>query len=494
MKRQHSNRKWGAIIGVVSVIIVVGIALFFYHNFFRQKHGDLVETIPPDASFILQINDNENFVKTSNSLLPHLGEILTLDALPGFEFFMDKFHAKNEIIISCHENDDSRKLLFSTRITESAFKELLKILRIDPRNFIPFDNVKIYSFGTHYKKFNFTFHNNFFTISEDVELLKKSIVQIKNPRNLLSNKSFSSIYDNIIQKNNKQNWLILQNNLYFEELKYFFSDNYHKWFDQLSEVSEWSAFIIRLNDKELSLSGYAMEGSPFFSKFNNQSTSEVTDVQIVPFKSNYYISLKTPDPTLFSSNISNSYNNINSQELNYFNKLLPISTTAFQLEKDTIRYHYLALKIDTTISSISAIIPDSLAKSVTFKKHTLYQAEKGSFNSLLSVLHPDFEMGCYVEYMGHYIFSDTTTSLQYYLNNIQNSFAMQPLYKFVKTNIPTENNFEVCHIVPEPEIALPYSSVYASRSHTIKGIQIFSYSFSTPHQGFIPMNIYLKMR
>lgn len=495
MKRQQSNRKWGAIIGVVSVIIIVGIGLFFYHNFFRQTHGELVETVPPNASFILQINDNENFVKTSNQLLPYLNEILTLDALPGFEFFMDKFQGKNGIIISCHQNDNSKKLLFSTRISESAFKELLKILRIDTRNFTPFDNVKIYSFGTHYKKFNFTFHNNFFTISEDVELLKKSIVQIRNPRNLLSNKEFDNIYQNVIQKNNKQNWLVIQNKLYFDELKFFFSDEYHHWLNQLTTVSDWSAFVIRLNDKELSLSGYAMESSPFFLKFANQPLIGNTDVQVVPFNSTSYVSVKTPNPTLFSNTLSNN-SDIDDKELAFFNKLLPISTTAFHLTKDSVKYHYIAIKIDSSISSIKAIEADSsmAIKSVNYKKHTLHQVEKGKFNSLLSVLHQDIEMGCYVEYKGHYIFADTLTSLQYYLNNMQNSFANQPLYKFAKANIPTDNNFEFCFIAPEQEFAIPYSSAQASRSQTVKGIQIFSYSFSASQKGFIPINIYLKMR
>ncbi|MDL2309016.1 hypothetical protein LJC68_06290 [Bacteroidales bacterium OttesenSCG-928-B11] len=494
MKRQQNNRKWGAIIGVVSVIIIVGIGLFFYHNFFRQTHGELVETIPSDASFILQINDNGNFVKSSSQLLPYLSEILTLDALPGFQFFMDKFPEKNGVIISCHQKDGNKNLLFSTRISELEFKELLKNLRIDPRNYIPFDNVKIYTFGTHFKKFNFTFHNNCFSISEDVELLKKSIVQIKNPRNLLSNKEFSAIYESIIKKNNKQNWLILQNKFYFEDLKYFFSDNYHVWCDQLTSVSDWCAFVIRLNDKEMSLSGYAMDKSPFFSKFDAQPASGATDVQVVPFASAAYVSMKTPDPTLFSGHISERGGSLSPEELHFFNKLLPVSTTAFQLEKDTVAYHYIAVKIDTTISTLDAITPDSVNASVTYKKHAIFQTEKGRFNSLLSVLHNNIEMGCYVEYQGHYIFSDTITSLQYYIDNMKNSFANQPLYKFAKTNIPSENNFEFCFIAPESDRMQPYSSIQASRSQIMKGIQVFSYSFSAPQRGFVPVNIYLKMR
>ncbi|MDR2978833.1 MAG: hypothetical protein LBV02_00075 [Bacteroidales bacterium] len=495
MKRQQNNRKWGAIIGVVSVIIVVGIGLFFYHNFFRQTHGDLVETIPPDASFILQLNDNENFVKTSNPLLPYLGEVLSLDALPGFEFFMDKFHGKNGVIISCHQSDNNKKLLFSTRISETTFKELLKTLRIDPRNYIPFDNVKIYSFGTHYKKFNFTFHNNFFTISEDVELLKKSIVQIKNPRNLLSNKNFSTIYENIIQKNNKQNWLIVQNKPFFEETRFFLSDEYHLWSEQLANVSEWGAFVIRLNDKEVSLSGYALEGSPFFEKFKQQPTSGTADVQIVPFNSNSYTSVKTSDPTLFSSTISAIYPTADKEELAYFNKLLPVSTIAFHLQKDTVKYSYIALKIDSTVSSLVAIAPDSADNTgIIFKKYTIHPVKKGHFNTLLSILHQNIDMSYYVEYQGHYIFSDTEVALQHYINNLQSNFTQQPLYKFAKTNIPSENNFEFCFIAPEPDWTLPYASPQAAHSHTVKGIQVISYSFSAPQKGFVPMNIYIKMR
>lgn len=497
-KKTHNNRQWLTIIGVVSVMIVIGLGLFFYHNFFRQTHGHLVETIPSDALYILQLNDNENFVKSSTQLLPYLNDILAMDALPGFEFFMDKFPSRQGgVVISCHHNGDQKRLLLSTRVTESMFKELLKILRIDDRNFIPFDNVRIYSYGTHYKKFNFTFHNNFFSISEDVELLKKSIVQLKHPRNLLANKNFSSLYNQVILKNNKQNWLILNNKNYFEDLKHFLDDHYQSLGNHLGEMSEWSAFLIRLYDKEISLSGYTLDQTLFFRKFDRQEPVAGIPTHIIPFSSNFYIAVKTPDPERFIENIRNNCENCNENAMDYYRAIEPTASYYFNIRRDTLMYRFLALETDTGKHSMEDLLPDSLSQreEIKFQQYTIYKSKPGNFNSLLSILHQRAPMNYFLEYEGYYIFSDTTTSLQHYIQNIsKSSLENQPLYKFSKTNIPTSNNFEFCFLLPEQENRRYYSSASASNTPIIKGIQVLSYSFSAPEKGFVPLNVYIKFK
>ena len=472
--------------------------LFRDLSFFRQTHGQLVETVPPDASFIFQINDNETFVKTSTQLLPSLNDILSMDAFPGFEFFMDKFpNGNGGVIISCHQNDDVKSLLFSTKITESMFKQLLKTLRIDARNFIPFDNAKIYSFGTHYKKYNFIFHNNFFTVSEDIELLKKSIVQLKHPRNLLSNKSFSSLYDNIILKNNKQNWLILNNKKYFEDLSLFLSEPYRSLGNHWGEISEWSAFLIKFNDKEINLSGYALNLSTFFRKFDNQQAVSGISTQIIPSKTPFYVAIKTPDPDFFAQNFNTLTEQKYQNAVNYFQLLKPVANYSFSLQKDTITYHYLALELDTNKSNIRSILPDSLTANdeIKFQQYTIFKSKSGSFNPMLSATHNYTSMKYFTEYQGCYIFSDTTVALQYYLQSIQqNNIGNQPLYKFSKSNLPTLNNYEFCFIASENENIRKYSSEIALRTNIGREIQIFSYSFSAPERGYVPINIYLKLR
>ncbi|MEG2070432.1 MAG: hypothetical protein RR034_03555, partial [Bacteroidales bacterium] len=91
MKEYKSdNRKSWIIISTIVGIIAIGTALFFYHSFFRQNNAKLIETIPSEAAFIFEINDNEEFTKTSSSLIPYLNPVFSLEALSGFEFFIDK--------------------------------------------------------------------------------------------------------------------------------------------------------------------------------------------------------------------------------------------------------------------------------------------------------------------------------------------------------------------------------------------------------------------
>ena len=496
----HSNRKWPIITATVSVLIVIGLGIFFYHNFFRQTYGQLVETVPPNASFILQINDNEAFVKTSNQSLPYLNELLFMDAFPGFESFMDKLPDgnSNEVIISCHQNDDRNVLLFSTKIKEGMFKQLLKILRIDERNYVPFENVKIYSYGTHYKKFNFAFYNNFFSVTEDVELLKKSIVQLKHPRNLLSNNEFSSLYKNIILKNEKQNWLILNHKFYFEGNSQFLSKPYQDLMNRLGEVSEWSAYQIRFKDKEIHLAGYALNNSPFFQKFQGQPASAGIPTQIIPANATFYTAFRTPNPEQYAEQFTSIANGRHADAVEYYKLLAPTSSYLFHLYQDSLDYCYFALQLDSANQTINSILPDSLdtESRTTHKQSTIYKVKSGNFNAMLSALHKQVKMDYMIEYQGYYIFSDTITSLQYYLNRIsEGNLNNQPLYRFAKANIPTLNNYEFCMLVPDNKIMQRFSEKRKKNKESIvNDLQIFTYTFSAPERGFVPVNVYLKMK
>ena len=182
MTSTNNTKGWIITTAIVGIVLILA-AIFFYNNFFRQTSGPLIETVPSEAAFIFEINDNEQFVKTSASLMPYLTEMFALDGLAGFESFLEKMPKKDGLImVSGFVNDGKIVPLFSTRMEERYFKSLLKLLQLDPRNNIKFEGYEIYSYGTHYKDFKFVFHNNVFSVSEDVELLKKSIVQLKYPK------------------------------------------------------------------------------------------------------------------------------------------------------------------------------------------------------------------------------------------------------------------------------------------------------------------------
>jgi len=365
MKKFTDNHKWWVIIGTALVIVAIGTGIFFYHNFFRQTNAKLIETVPPEVSFIFQINDNETFVKKSSTLLPYINELFATDAVAGFEYFVDKFPTKNpKIIISGHQTGDKTVLLFSTKIDERTFRELLSTLRIDPRNYISFDDAKIYTFGTHFKRFNFTYQNNIFSASEEIELLKKSMVQLRHPRNLLSNKDFMHLYK-MVEKNEKQNWLILNSRQYFANIPDKLASQYKQNFNIDKSLSSWSAYQIHLSDNELNLAGFSLDDGTFFQKFDKQPAAKGTPSFLMPLNCNYYISFRIPNNAQFIKKYSENNSAVSSTAINQYKALNPSATYYFSLTDDSIAYHYLIAKVDTNSIKIAALLganqtPDSI--------------------------------------------------------------------------------------------------------------------------------------
>lgn len=498
MQPHKDHRKIKAIIGIISVILLFGVGIFFYHNFFRQTNAKLIETIPTDASFIFQINDNDAFVKTSTSLLPYLTELLSMSALPGLEYLVELFPVKkNEVMISCHTTGDGNALLLSAHIKESEFKTFLNDLRIDIRNSILFDKVNIYTYGTHLKKFYFAYHNNVISISEDIELLKKSITQLKHPRNFLTDKEFNLIYQ-LIAKNEKRNFILLNRERYFERGNMLLSEKHQYFSEPIAELSAWSAYQVRFSDREIILSGYMMNNSLFFQKFKGEYPVEEYPEKIIPFNSFFYIDINTPNPEEFQHFFAQQSSEKLKQEATHFARLNPLSTTYFTLTKDTAIHYYLACRIDTPLTMLPEIFPDSLpANHVTsYKQYKIYQTTLADFNSLFSQFHKNVSMNYFTEYQGYYIFSDAIKTLEYYLSQVtSNTFNSQPLYKFIKANLPSENNFEFSMIFPEKSNYLrQYLSPEALVSNTYTGIQAFSYSFSATDGKFIPVNVYFRFK
>ena len=121
----NNNKGWIITTAIVGIVLIFA-AIFFYNNFFRQTSGPLIETVPADAAFIFEINDNEQFVKTSASLMPYLTEMFALDGLAGFESFLEKMPKQDgPILVSGYVSDGKIVPLFSTRMEERYFKSLL---------------------------------------------------------------------------------------------------------------------------------------------------------------------------------------------------------------------------------------------------------------------------------------------------------------------------------------------------------------------------------
>jgi hypothetical protein len=218
---------------------------------------------------LFQINDNETFIKSSKTIYPHINPLFGLDAYPGCQFFVDQLPGKyNQVVFSGHPNGETFSILFACKIKERAFELLISKLQIDVKNCIKFEQCKIYTFGTHLKRFVFTYHKGIFLASENMLLLQKAINQLKNPRNLTTLKSFETLFS-ITEKNKKQNWLILNHNRYFSNFKSYFVDESNNTFTQFSTNVPWSAYQVRFSGLEMLFSGYIAVNTTFQSYFNS---------------------------------------------------------------------------------------------------------------------------------------------------------------------------------------------------------------------------------
>jgi len=269
MKNRDLRRNILSLITLAAVILFCG-GISFYYYFFRQVNAQLIETIPSDAAFLFQINDNETFLRTVKSIHPHISPLFELDAYPGCQFFVDQLPGKyNQVVFSGHVGGrDSFSILFACKINERAFKQLLLKLQIDEKNCTKFDQCKIYIYGTHLKRFVFTFHKGVFLASENITLLRKAITQLKNPRNLTAIKSFESLFK-IMEKNKKQNWLILNHRRYFSNFESCFNEETNIKLSYYASNVLWAAYQVRFSKLSMSLSGYLSIGENYQSYFNN---------------------------------------------------------------------------------------------------------------------------------------------------------------------------------------------------------------------------------
>jgi len=268
MKNREHRRNLLTIF-TVTVVIFFGAGVYLYYYFFRQVNAQLVETIPTDAAFLFQINDNEKFLKTVKKIHPYINPLFGLDAYPGCQFFVDQLPGKyNQVVFTGHANGETFSILFACKINENAFKELLIKLQIDEKNCTKFEQCKIYSYGTHLKRFVFTYQMGIFIASENITLLKKAITQLKNPRNLTSVKSFETLF-NMVEKNKKQNWLIINNKRYFSNFETYFNEKTNGILYSFSSNVLWAAYQVRFSGLNMSLSGYLSSGDSFQGYFDN---------------------------------------------------------------------------------------------------------------------------------------------------------------------------------------------------------------------------------
>ncbi len=491
----NNNKGWIITSAIVGIMLIFA-AIFFYNNFFRQTNGPLIETVPADAAFIVEINDNEQFVKTSASLMPYLTELFALDGLAGYESFLEKMPKKDgPIMVSGFVIDEKIVPLFSTRMEEHYFKKLLKLLQIDPRNNIKFEGYEIYSYGTHYKDFKFVFHNNVFSVSEDVDLLKKSIVQLKYPKGLTNDKSFKLVHK-MVEKNVKQNWLLLNPEKYAEYLKSKMEEQYVGLIDAWSGKSSWCAYQIRFSDIEMFLSGYMDTEKEVIQQFGSAVPEGEFPQRVVPISANALTVVDDANPKSLVKYFD--VNGLMDQyQLNDYQRISPVYMVFFSLPADTCNYHYCAMKIDTTVASFASFFRDERNVD-SIQKNTpkaVYSCDVllDSFSDFFSAIYADDNYKCMMQVKDCYVLADTSTTLEYYKKVVKKTNYIETgnQFRFASANTPSDAVWSFTYINQDDQLKKLMNKDYARKSK-LNDLKVFSISHTVPSQRLVGSNVYLK--
>ena len=290
MKEEYNTEKrrgWIVWLSVLALMLV-GVGIFFYYTFFRQTRSELIEAVPTDALFVFEINDNEAFQKGVAPLAPYFTETFALDVLPAYEDVYAKLSGQYDLTISGHPGENGPHTLFNTHIEKNVFKKLLRALSIDPANFTSFEHYKIYTYGTKFKSLKFVYFNHILSISDDMELLKKSIIQHTHPKNLLDDKTFKGLYE-LSAKNMKQNWVLIQIQEFGKHLATFLTEETYAKIKKVNPFSDWSAFQLRIGRDEVTLAGYTPASDKMKAAAQQSKHNFEIPEQMLPFNTEWYL-------------------------------------------------------------------------------------------------------------------------------------------------------------------------------------------------------------
>ncbi|MCQ2285672.1 MAG: hypothetical protein MJZ76_02215 [Bacteroidales bacterium] len=465
-KTKQNSSSWLLVITLLAACCI-GAAIFFYYNFFRQDNAKLIETVPTDATFVFAINDNEAFGKSVSQLAPYMNDLFNLSSFAGFQSFLDRLPSRkgdNQIMISSHKTGDQSFLLYSTAMSQPHFSKLLKNLQIDNRNCVVYDENKIYQFGTHYRKFFFVWHHNVFSVSENIDLLKKCIKQHQSVKNFLTKDEFKDIFS-LVEKNNNQNWLLIHYANYLNELKNNFSESYQILFQVTpTESDSWAAYQLRFSENEMKLAGYIQTSTKYLTE-NNKLFDSHLPTEILPANAEFFIASRPNAPTYF-----------------------------FSLTPDSITHYYTVLPADTTNFTMDHWLPaeHTLDSCIKFKGTAIYQANTDAVNP--APFHRDLLLNCFISKGGYAIFADSVDAMKPYINQIgkTNTIEDNPQYRAVCNNLPSQYAYCIAYFFNLPQSREKVFSVKGLESISAKKISAFALTFSTPVNQLVASNIYLK--
>lgn len=486
-----NNRPWIIWLTCVAVALIA-VGIFFYYNMFRQSKSELIEAIPTDAAFILALNDNDGFVSGAKALTPYLDELLVLDAMPAFQTIRKGLPAgEYDLTVSGHADNDGVSVLFNMHADKAAFKRLLRALSIDPNNHTTFEGARIYTYGTNFKSVKFTYVNHIITLSTDIELLKRAVVQYTHPKNLLSDKQFKEMY-NLTEKNRKQNWLILNPKRYMTYFSSFMKEEVSGKMSEALQNAGWTALQLRFSGNEMFLSGYAMVEDNDNEDFEIQShtaTDEMDLAEHYPANVDWYTHLEIRNGRDFK--VKRLF-----KDAQMINGFAPAEIGYFSLHGDSTTYRYVAMLRNMDRDALEVFYKDAAkADSVRAAHPDGYFQTPEPPQPLMKSFAPD-SATWFVEKDNALVFADSKEALATYLNSIKAEGALTKNRLFPFVNEAVASSSLLNFVIFNEENNTFWTNQLSEKGKATrfgKDLRIFALSTDAMEKGqhLLPVNLYL---
>lgn len=476
----------------VAAVMLAGVGIFFYYTMFRQAKSELIEAIPTDATFIFALNDNEAFVRGSTQLTPCLNELFLLDAMPAYQTIRGKLPKGGyDLTVSGHTNNEAVSLLFNMHADKAAFKRLLRALSIDPNNYTSFEGNRIYTYGTNFKSMKFVFLNHVISFSTDMDLLKRAIVQHTHPKNLLSDKQFQEMYA-LTEKNQKQNWLLVNPNRYLSYFTTFLDEKLSQTLSNGLSHAGWTAFQLRFSGNEMFLSGYMFTDDPghgFFELLENRTGDGQGILDLYPAQSHWYAHLETPQVKNLAL-----LNGFSKEERTLMKSLNPTEVGYFLISRDSVDYQYVVMSSDTNKEVLEVFYGDKADSAQTSTPDGIYSIPD-HLAPLMKSLAPD-SVGCFMQREGALVFASSKEAMKVYQNSMKasGSLSQNRYYPFVNEAVASSSvmNFVLFNKESDP-YWMSQISEKGKVSHVGQQLRILSLSCETMEKGknLVPVNLFM---
>lgn len=491
-KVKKSGRTGLIITTVAILVLLVAGGIYAYTKYLKRNTAELISVVPADAAFVFQVNDNEVFVRSIGSCKTHINEVFSFDGLAGFEYFADmgitNSDNKKSIVISGHNDEQQLSLLFAVYMQKSSFQEILKNLKINPKDYVTYETRRIYTAATHFHEFKICYLNGIFVAAETQALLEKAIHNLAGMGSLPRLSDFGPVND-IIHKNQKQNWLVINHSNFMDCQTAKLDTVYDAAFRSVSELSKWSAYQIRFNENEIILSGYStISDGSFFGEYSSSDASLTLPDNLIPASISSYVCSTLPKNYEFTTEVPDGDTTVS-----YTTSLPMEDVVCFTIRRDTNLFRYMMIPADTTGADSVCFVPISGEES-HYRGANILSCLATDLATVYPQLHQDFVTSYAIQYGDYYILTDTYAAVRAYLDEVTQSkvLASNQQYQFTKGNLPTGKGFELYYINNNNRFNDYLSRPFLKKRPGITALKVFAFSFQKPVGDLLPNTVYIR--